>query len=135
MTRGGRPKPNQAEAAVPSSDGEIHKSSRILALLITIGVGIAALAFPAAAQTDPLPSCNEGASKQAIRDFVAQVTAEGGPGYVPPAERIAPFDNDGTLWAEQPIYFQLAFALDRVKAGARTSRMEGEGAVLLPSQG
>jgi hypothetical protein len=65
---------------------------------------------------DPLPSWNDGGSKKAIVDFVARVTREGGPDFVAPAERIATFDNDGTLWSEQPIYFQLAFALDRVKA-------------------
>src|SRR6267154_886408 len=63
-----------------------------------------------------LPSWNEGATKQSILDFVAAVTGEGSPDFVPPAERIATFDNDGTLWVEQPIYFQLVFALDRVKA-------------------
>ena len=65
---------------------------------------------------DPLPSWNDGAAKQAIVAFVAKVTKEGAPDFVPPAERIATFDNDGTLWAEQPMYFQLLFALDRVKA-------------------
>jgi phosphoglycolate phosphatase-like HAD superfamily hydrolase len=65
---------------------------------------------------DLLPSWNEGASKQAIVEFVGKVTRQGGPDFVAPAERIAVFDNDGTLWAEQPMYFQLAFALDRVKA-------------------
>jgi hypothetical protein len=48
-------------------------------------------------------------------DFVAKVTKQGGPDFVPPAERIATFDNDGTLWAEQPLYFQFLFAIDRVK--------------------
>ncbi len=67
------------------------------------------------AQTDPLPSWNDGAAKQAIEKFVTDTTASGAPGFVPPAERIATFDNDGTLWAEQPIYFQLAFALDEIK--------------------
>jgi hypothetical protein len=67
-------------------------------------------------QTDPLPSWNEGRSKQAIVEFVAKVTKSGSPDFVPAAERIATFDNDGTLWAEQPMYFQMAFALDRVKA-------------------
>ena len=52
----------------------------------------------------------------AILAFVEQVTHPGSPDFVPPAERIATFDNDGTLWAEQPMYFQLLFALDRVKA-------------------
>lgn len=70
------------------------------------------------AAVDPLPSWNEGASKQTIIDFVAEVTDKANPNYVPPAERIATFDNDGTLWSEQPAYFQLFFALDRVKAMA-----------------
>ena len=65
---------------------------------------------------DPLPSWNDGLTKKAILDFVSMVTQEGGPAFVAPAERIATFDNDGTLWAEQPMYFQLLFALDRVKA-------------------
>jgi hypothetical protein len=68
-----------------------------------------------ASAADPLPSWNDGKSKQAVTDFVAKVTKEGSPDFVPPAERIATFDNDGTLWAEQPMYFQLLFALDRVK--------------------
>jgi hypothetical protein len=72
-------------------------------------------AFPAFAQ-DPLPSWNDTAPKKAIIAFVERVTKEGTPDFVPVPERIAVFDNDGTLWAEQPIYFQLAFALDRVKA-------------------
>ena len=63
-----------------------------------------------------LPSWNDGPAKKAIVDFVEKVTREGGPDYVAPAERIAVFDNDGTLWSEQPVYFQLAFALDRIKA-------------------
>ncbi|HEY4141744.1 MAG TPA: HAD family hydrolase [Pseudolabrys sp.] len=70
-------------------------------------------------QTDPLPSWNDSATKTAITDFVARVTREGGPDFVPPAERIATFDNDGCLWAEQPVYFQVAFALDRIKAMAQ----------------
>ena len=67
-------------------------------------------------QDDPLPSWNEGPAKSAIVDFVGRVTAEGGADFVPAAERIAVFDNDGTLWSEQPLYFQLAYALDRIKA-------------------
>jgi phosphoglycolate phosphatase-like HAD superfamily hydrolase len=63
-----------------------------------------------------LPSWNDGKAKQSVIDFVKRVTAAGGKEFVPPAERIAVFDNDGTLWAEQPMYFQLAFARDRVKA-------------------
>ena len=73
---------------------------------------------PAQAQSDALPSWNDGASKRAITGFVARITQQGGPDFVPPAERIATFDNDGTLWVEHPMYVQLAFALDRVKAMA-----------------
>lgn len=71
---------------------------------------------PGFAQTDPLPAWDDGAAKQSIVDFVARITAAGGPDFVAPAERIAVFDNDGTLWTEQPVYFQVAFAFDRVKA-------------------
>jgi hypothetical protein len=69
-----------------------------------------------AVDADPLPSWNDAAPKQAIVAFVDQVTHLDTADFVPPAERIAVFDNDGTLWAEQPVYFQLAFAFDRVKA-------------------
>ena len=72
-------------------------------------------ASPAKAQ-DPLPSWNDGPNKQAIADFVGRVTRDGSPDFVAPADRIAVFDNDGTLWSEQPMYFQFAFALDHVKA-------------------
>jgi phosphoglycolate phosphatase-like HAD superfamily hydrolase len=68
------------------------------------------------AQADPLPSWNDGPVKQAILDFVLRVTAVGGSDFVPVPERIATFDNDGTLWTEQPYYFQVIFAVDRVKA-------------------
>jgi phosphoserine phosphatase len=67
---------------------------------------------------DPLPSWNEGAAKSSIVGFVARVTTAGSPDYVAPEERIATFDNDGTLWSEQPYYFQVGFALDQVKAMA-----------------
>jgi hypothetical protein len=69
---------------------------------------------PAAA--DPLPSWNDGPSKKALVDFVGRVTKTGGPDFVPVPQRIATFDNDGTLWCEQPIYFEVAFSFDRVKA-------------------
>ncbi len=65
---------------------------------------------------EPLPSWNDGPTRKSILDFVAAVTREGSQGFVPVPERIATFDNDGTLWVEQPMYVQLAFALDRVKA-------------------
>ena len=84
--------------------------------------GISCARAPEAAPTDsapavdPLPSWNEGAAKRSIVNFVQRVTAQGGVEFVPPAERIATFDNDGTLWSEKPVPFQLLFALDRVKA-------------------
>ena len=71
---------------------------------------------PSFGQTDPLPSWNDGPVKKSILEFVARTTTSGGPDFVPAPERIATFDNDGTLWTEQPIYFQVAFAMDRVKA-------------------
>lgn len=64
----------------------------------------------------PLPSWNDGPSRAAITEFVDDVTASTSPDYVPPDQRIAVFDNDGTLWSEQPVYFQFLFAIDRVKA-------------------
>src|SRR5258706_799918 len=79
------------------------------------------VAFPAEANAqaaDPLPSWNDGAAKKSITDFVVRVTAQGSGDFAPPAERMATFDNDGTLWCEQPVYFQVQFALDRVKAMA-----------------
>ena len=86
-----------------------------LAVLPTL-VGLRPISARAQGQTDALPSWNDGATKKAITDFVSRVTVQGGSDFVPPAERIAVFDNDGTLWLEQPMYVQLAFALDRVKA-------------------
>ena len=86
--------------------------------LLTVVACSLALAFGslATAQTaDALASWNDRKAKQSIVEFVAKVTKHGSPDFVPPAERIATFDNDGTLWAEQPMYFQLLFALDRVK--------------------
>ena len=71
---------------------------------------------PVRAADDPLPSWQDGTAKAATLGFVAAVTREGGPDFVPVAERIAVFDNDGTLWVEQPFYAQLAFALDRIRA-------------------
>lgn len=70
----------------------------------------------ASSAKDQLPSWNDGDVKSSIIDFLVRVTAEGGPDYVPPEQRIAVFDNDGTLWAEQPVYFQLQFAIDRITA-------------------
>ena len=82
-------------------------------------LGILVIAFAQAhAQTDPLPSWNDGSAKKAIVEFVQATTTQGGPKFVPPEARIATFDNDGTLWVEQPIYTQVTFAIDRVVAMA-----------------
>lgn len=89
-----------------------HSLVRALALYVgLLFAGLAAAEAPA-----PLPSWNDGASKQAILQFVEAINTPGGPAFVRPSKRIAVFDNDGTLWSEQPMYFQLAFALDRVRA-------------------
>ena len=99
-------------------------SRRTLLSILTALPAFSGIPLPVAAQTtaatsrDPLPSWNGGATKQTILDFVAAVTREGSLDLVPPAQRIATFDNDGTLWCEQPMYFQFAFALDRMKAMA-----------------
>jgi len=84
------------------------------ARLFVLGV-LLALGASVHARTDPLTSWNDGPVKQAIVTFVEKVTTEGSPDFVPPAERIATFDNDGTLWPSHPMYTQLAFALDRIK--------------------
>ncbi len=82
-------------------------------------VGTVVVAFCAAcAAAQPLASWNDGLAKQAIVKFVTDVTAPGSPTFVAPEDRIAVFDNDGTLWAEQPLYFQIQFMLDQVKAAA-----------------
>ncbi len=86
-----------------------------LACTVFLAVALLCLATLCAATDDPLPSWRDGAGKQAIVGFVDKVTRADGPDFVPPVQRIATFDNDGTLWAEQPMYFQLFFALDRLK--------------------
>src|SRR5712691_1523307 len=82
-----------------------------LALLVLTSQGIFA-------ETDPLPSWKDGAVKKSIVDFVSRVTTQGGADFVPAEQRIATFDNDGTLWCEQPVYFHVVFAFDRIKAMA-----------------
>jgi phosphoglycolate phosphatase-like HAD superfamily hydrolase len=84
----------------------------LIAGLVAVGMARSAPAF---AQADTLPSWNDGAAKKAILDFVSRTTTSGAADFVPVPERIAVFDNDGTLWTEQPVYFQFAFAIDRVK--------------------
>jgi phosphoglycolate phosphatase-like HAD superfamily hydrolase len=85
--------------------------SRAIALAALLAVGVTVQA-----QTDPLPSWNEGPAKKAIVEFVRTTTTQGGPQFVPAAERIATFDQDGTLWVEQPMYSQVMYCLDRVPA-------------------
>lgn len=85
----------------------------LVVLLVQLGVGAQTATTHA---DDPLPSWNEGATKQAIVAFVERVTNPGGPEFVPVPERIATFDNDGTLWCEQPMYVQAVFMHDRILA-------------------
>ena len=90
----------------------IQKSmSAIATLALSASIALVSVAVA----DEHLPSWNDSANKQAIIKFVERTTTPGSDGYVPPAERIAVFDNDGTLWAEQPAYFQLIFIFDRVK--------------------
>src|SRR5436305_1359901 len=85
--------------------------------LVTIALACMVVSMTTAARAaDPLASWNEGTAKQYVVEFVAKGTKESSPDFVPTEERIATFDNDGTLWCEQPMYFQMLFALDRVKA-------------------
>jgi hypothetical protein len=98
------------------------KTEKIIAVVLSsialLACGPSGTGDQPAATTDPLPSWNDGENKKAILDFVGRVTDPAGPDFVPAPERIATFDNDGTLWAEKPVYFQLLFAIDRVKAMA-----------------
>ena len=95
---------------------------RYLVLLLAAAACTAPSSPPRAhsTATDPLPSWNDGPSKKTVTGFVSRVTQQGGPDFVHPSERVAVFDNDGTLWSEQPMYFQFAFALDRVRTLAPT---------------
>jgi hypothetical protein len=92
------------------------KTGRHQKFLTAALIGMAALTATQSRAADPLPSWNDTGPKKAIISFVEKVTKEGSPDFVSVPERIATFDNDGTLWCEQPMYFQLLFALDRVKA-------------------
>jgi hypothetical protein len=87
-------------------------------LVAAAGLGLFAAPFSALAQTDPLPSWNDGPAKQAILDLVAATTTEGGADFVEPGDRVATFDQDGTTWVEHPLYSQGLFALDRLVAMA-----------------
>jgi hypothetical protein len=92
----------------------MHVARIILLLLACLFAGL--VETPCSAADDPLPSWNDGPSKKAIVGFVARVTKSDGPDFVPAPQRIATFDNDGTLWCEQPNYVQATFVVDRVKA-------------------
>ena len=100
------------------SESQEHATARLFAFA---AFAVLALTFNANA-AEPIPSWNDGPTKKSITDFVARVAKEGSPDFVKPAERIAVFDNDGCLWCEQPMYFQLLFAIDRVKALAPRHR-------------
>ena len=99
--------------ATPTIRGR-RRGCAICSLAFLVGCLLWPLAGAAIAQ--PLASWNDGPAKQAIVKFITDVTTEGGPTFVAPSDRIAVFDNDGTLWSEQPIYFQFMFVLDRIKA-------------------
>jgi len=88
---------------------------RIPAILFTLSFAVVLFSAASVQAKDPLPSWNEGKVKQSLIHFVDEVTKKGGTHYVPPSERIATFDNDGTLWVEYPMYTQVLFAFERVK--------------------
>src|SRR5207237_681145 len=96
--------------------GITMKAPRRRNLLAAAFAGALVLATTVARADDPLPSWNGGKAKHSITTFVEKVTTPASPDFVSVPERIATFDNDGTLWAEQPLYFQFLFAIDRVKA-------------------
>jgi phosphoserine phosphatase len=101
---------------IPEVPVERQEITRRRTAALAMFFGAAMLAFGQAQAADHLKSWNDGPAKKAIVEFVESTTHKGSPRYVPPAERVATFDNDGTLWAEQPMYVQALFAFDRVKA-------------------
>src|SRR3954470_16154624 len=105
--------PSRRELPMHAARPCFHRILKAIVLVASLGWLPGA---HAQAPADPLPSWNDGAVKKSITDFVPRVTTAGGADFVPPDQRIATFDNDGTLWAEQPMYFQIIFAIDRVKA-------------------
>ena len=116
------------------------KTTLKLNLLAAALIGVLAMSGPVtqsvAQPADPLPSWNDGPAKQSIIEFVTKVTTAGSPDFVPVPERIATFDNDGTLWCEQPVPVQLLLrARPREGARAAASRMEDQGTVRLAAQG
>jgi phosphoglycolate phosphatase-like HAD superfamily hydrolase len=105
--------PSHEAARDSTSKTKQHRSMKSIRTTLSL-LSLAIACFNVAFAQDPLPSWNDGMAKKAIVAFVSSVAKEGSPDFVPPAERIATFDNDGTLWGEQPMYFQLFFALHRV---------------------
>lgn len=93
----------------------IQRAISVIALTAALEFSVVQSASPQRAGSDPLPSWNEGATKRGIIDFVTRVTKEGSPDFVPVADRIATFDNDGTLWAEKPLPVEVYFILSRVR--------------------
>src|SRR5947209_7497038 len=108
----------ELEAAMNAAPLDVRGLSRRLLLsALAAAPALTAILRSGAVSAQPgeaLPSWNDGATKQSIVDFVSRVSSQGGPDFVPVDHRIATFDNDGTLWVEQPMYVQLAFILDRV---------------------
>src|SRR5205823_13579383 len=109
-----------------------NPSAHMKKLLSLIIIALSLIRVTSVRAADPLPSWNEGLAKKAIVTFVEKVTKEGSPDFVSPNERIAVFDNDGTLWCEQPMYFPNPLrARPREDARAATPRMENKGAVCI----
>jgi hypothetical protein len=115
---GGSPSCEETEDDVdPFACGSLSRRALLSTLALFPAIGsLRPLSAWAQAQPDPLPSWNDGPTKSSITNFVARVATQGSPDFVPTDQRVAPFDNDGTLWLEQPMYVQFAFAYDRVKA-------------------
>ncbi len=114
-----------------------RRGFRVIERVLVLAASLLLVA-QAAAQTDPLPSWNDGPAKKAIVEFVQSTTTNGNPKFVPPAERVATFDQDGTLWVEHPMYSQVMYCLDRVpalvegEAGAQEGRAVQDGDVGQP---
>ena len=94
----------------------INRVVRVAAVTMAVSYALVLAGIDAHAQSDPLPSWNDGPPKKAIVEFVQATTTQGGPRFVPPPERVATFDQDGTLWVSHPMYSQVVYCLDRVPA-------------------
>src|SRR6266487_4975048 len=109
-------KPSSRSKTSESRKDTIMKTTRRQNLIAAVLVGALAFTANIAQAQDPLPSWNDGPAKQAIVDFVRATTETGGTKFVPPEERIATFDQDGTLWVSHPMYSQVMYCLERVPA-------------------